>query len=77
MKQTQKTILLLITLVFMIFTTGCEIYDCDAASTEITTLEQNLLASSLASITIANCTDYADKVNEYKFRTKGRKTKNT
>jgi hypothetical protein len=61
MKQTQKIILLSSTLAFMIFTTGCEIYDCEAAETEATALGEIVITSP----TMDNCTAWIDKMKEY------------
>ena len=55
----KKIIAMLCAIAFL--STGCEIYDCEAAEAEITTLSSKFVAN----VTMENCTNYIDKIDEY------------
>ena len=66
MINTYKSIVYLGLSIMMMFFSGCEIYDCDAAETEIVTMQTNLTQEPwVDNATYAKCNDYKDKVNEY------------
>jgi hypothetical protein len=66
MKQIQSVILLPILLMLSMFFAGCEVYDCEAAETEITTMQVNLSSQPwVENATFTKCNQYADKITEY------------
>ena len=63
MKQIQSVILLPILLMLSMFFAGCEVYDCEAAETEITTMQVNLSSQPwVENATFTKCNQYADKI---------------